>query len=168
MQNNTWSPHILNIRNTRTIFTLILSFLTLILSGESLNKEKTICITGIVYGIVFLVLEMIGYYIWIYYELSKGNREEVMTLTYGMIPKLYKYYIFNIVQTIINIIMLIAIIILMTFIILNNFINILLSIILLSYTFFNIITISMQIYFLLNHINYIKTYCSLLDVMIIN
>ena len=168
MQNNTWSPHILNIRNTRAIFTLILSFITIILSSESLSKEKIVCITGIVYSIVFLVLVMIGYYIWIYNELSKGNREEVMILTYGMIPKLYKYYIFNVVQVIINIIMLIAIIVLMTFIILNNYINIMLSITLLSYTLFNIITISIQIYFLMNHINYIKTNCGLLDIMVIN
>jgi|688.fasta_scaffold282744_2 hypothetical protein len=168
MQNNTWSPYILNIRNTRAIFTLILSFITIILSSESLSKEKIICITGIIYSIVCLVLEMIGYYIWICFELSKGNKEEIMVLTYGMIPKLYKYYIFNIIQTIINIIMLIVIIVLMTFIILNNYINIMLFITLLSYTFFNIITNSIQIYFLLKHIDYIKTNCGLLNIMLIN
>jgi len=166
MQHNSLSVYIINIRNTRAIFVLILSFITILLSCETFLKEQILSTTGITYGALSLILEIISCYIWINLELSKGNREEVMILSYGMIPKLYKYYIFNIVQTIINIIMLIVIIVLMSFITFNNFTNIMISITILLYTIFNISTNILQLYLLSKHIEYIKTNCSLLEIMV--
>jgi len=166
MQHYKLSNYIINIRNIRAIFILILSFLIFLVSNETLLKEQILSIIGIIYGGLSLILEIIACYIWINLELSKGNKEEVMILSYGMIPKINKYYIFNMILITINIVMFITILILLSFIKLFNFTNIMISIILLLYIIFNIATNILQLYWLSKHIEYIKINYSLLEIII--